>query len=89
MDLNSELMLDGNAVAGLLRDTFGAEMTLTPAECEQCGHVSELGELHAFTHAPAAVLRCPVCEHVMLRISQTPRGTYVDARGSRYLCLPR
>jgi predicted Zn-ribbon and HTH transcriptional regulator len=89
MDLNRELMLDGNAVAGLLRETFGAEMTLAPAQCEGCGHVSDVGELLAFTHAPAVVLRCPECEHVMLRVSRTPHGTYVDARGSRYLRLPR
>ena len=87
MDLNRELMVDGNAVAGLLRSVFGTEMTTSRAQCAHCGKVSEFGRLLAFTHAPAVVLRCPFCEHVVARISETPHGSYVDLRGSTYLRL--
>ena len=88
-DMNRELMLDANAVAGLLQDIFGVEMTATPAECAHCGNVAEMGTLLAFTQAPGAVLRCSVCENVMLRIVQTPEAIYLDARGAVYLRLPR
>jgi hypothetical protein len=87
IDLNRALMLDGNALAGLLQEMFGLEMTANPAECANCGNVSELGGLLAFTHAPGAVLRCPACEEVMLRIVQTPNGVYLDARGAAYMRL--
>src|SRR5262249_55434621 len=67
-DLNRALMLDGNAVAGLLREVFALEMTANPAKCAHCGAVGALGTLLAFTQAPGVVLGCPGCEQVMLRI---------------------
>ena len=88
-DMNRELMLDGNAVAGMLHDIFALEMTASPTECAHCGNVSEVGGLLAFTQAPGAVLRCPTCEQVMLRIVETPDAIYFDARGAVYLRLER
>ncbi len=85
MDRNRELMVDGNAVAGLLRSVFGVEMTTSQARCANCGEISQFGGLLAYTHAPAVVLRCPFCEHVVARVSNTPHGAYVDLRGSTYL----
>jgi len=87
IDLNQALMLDGNAAAGLMQEIFGLEMTSNPAECANCGNVSEMGGLLAFTQAPGTVLRCPACQEVMLRIVQTPNGTYLDARGAAYVRL--
>ncbi len=84
-DLNRDLMLDGNAAAGLLYEVFGVEMTTTIGECGHCGHAGEVGSLLAFTRAPGVVLRCPACREVMLRVVQTPLGTYVDARGTAYV----
>jgi hypothetical protein len=85
MDLNRELMVDGNAVAGMLMSVFGAEVTTAPAQCAHCGEVSELGALLAFIHAPAVVLRCPFCENVVARVSRTPHGRYVDLRGAVFV----
>ena len=31
------LMLDGNALAGLLHELFDVEMTIAPVECVACG----------------------------------------------------
>ena len=87
--LNHELMLDGNAVAGMLQDIFGLEMTASPTECAHCGNVGDVGTLLAFTQGPGAVLRCPACENVMLRIVETPDAIYLDARGAVYLRLQR
>jgi hypothetical protein len=88
-DMAHALMLDGNAVAGVLQDIFGVEMTANPAACAHCGNVSELGGLMAYTQAPGAVLRCPACEAVVLTIVQTPDAIYLDARGAAYLKLRR
>jgi hypothetical protein len=88
-DLDHEMMLDGNAAAGLLREIFVSEMTATPTECAHCGHEGEIASLSCFNQAPGFVLRCPACEQVMIRIVQTPDAVYLDARGAVYLRLER
>ena len=88
-DINRALMVDGNGVAGLLTEIFSAEMTAAPTECAACGKRAEMGELHAFTHAPGVVLRCPACEAAMVRVVRTEEYTYVDARGAVYLRIAR
>ncbi len=88
IDMNEELMLDGNAVAGLLEEIFSVEMTVAHTCCANCGREGEMGSLHAFLHGPGVVLRCPACEQVVLRIARTPKMTYVDARGAVYWCIP-
>jgi hypothetical protein len=88
-DLSRTMLLDGNAVAGLLREVFALEMTANPAKCAHCGAVGALGTLLAFTKAPGVVLRCPACEQVMLRIVETPEAIYLEARGAAYLRFER
>ncbi len=88
-DMNHELMLDANAAAGLLQEIFGTDMTAAPTECANCGQEGGVGTLLAFTQAPGIVLRCPSCENVMLRITQTPDAYYIDARGAVYLRVVR
>jgi Family of unknown function (DUF6510) len=87
--MDRELVLDGNAAAGILHEIFGAEMTAAPTECAHCGNENEMGGLVAFTQGPGIVLRCPACSQVVLRITQTPEATYLDARGAVYLRLTR
>lgn len=81
------LVLDANAVAGLLEEVFGRDLTAELAECAQCGHIGEAGTLLAFI-GPGTVLRCSVCHEVVLRIVRTADATYVDARGAASLRLP-
>ncbi|MFL5731606.1 MAG: DUF6510 family protein [Chloroflexia bacterium] len=88
-DMNRELMLDGNAVGGLLYEIFSVEVTASPSKCANCGNVGELGTLLAFTQAPGSVLRCPICNEVVIRIVETPDAIYIDARGAAYLRLSR
>ena len=88
-DLNRALMMDGNAVAGLLREVFALEMTASPTKCAHCGMVGALGALLAFTQAPGVVLRCPGCEQVIMRIVETAEAIYLDVRGAAYLRLER
>jgi Zn finger protein HypA/HybF involved in hydrogenase expression len=88
-DIIRELMLDGNAVGGMFHDLFGVEMTATPTECANCGNEAQMGELLAFTQSPGAVLRCPACENVVLRIVETREAMYLDARGALYIRLEK
>ncbi len=88
-DMNRELMLDGNALGGMFHEIFAAEMTAAPSECANCGNVSAMGALLAFTQAPGMVLRCPTCESVMIRIVETPTAFYLDARGAVYVRMEK
>ena len=86
--IDEQLMLDANAVAGLLSENFGADMTTALGTCDHCGSRDAVGTLYAYTRGPGTVLRCHACRGVMVRIAQTPHGTFVDVRGTRMLHLP-
>jgi len=88
IDMNTQLMVDGNAVAGLLQELFATEMTIAPTCCAGCGREGEMGSLHVYQHGAGIVLRCPTCQQAVLRIVRTPRAMYVDARGAAYLSIP-
>ncbi len=89
MDFNRSLMVDGNAVAGMLQEVFSMEMTANPMQCSHCGYQGAVGTLLAFICTPGVVLRCPGCESVILRVVTTPRAIYLDARGAAYRRLAR
>ena len=81
--------LDANAVAGMLEELFGADMTATDSKCAGCGREGEVGTLLAYTNAPGVVLRCPACSTVMLRMVETPRGRLIEAKGLAYVRVTR
>lgn len=85
----AEQVLDGNALAGTLAAAFGSDVTAVPGRCAHCGAVNVIGELRAYVRAPGAVLRCPACDGVVLRVVETVEATYVDARGAAYLRFER
>jgi hypothetical protein len=80
-----QLMLDGNAAAGLLQEIFGDEMTAHSARCAHCGRRSMIGALLAFGREMGTVLRCPHCLQVMLRAVERPDGILLDMQGMAYL----
>ena len=84
-DMNTALMVDGNAVAGQLEQIFGRDMTMTVARCAGCARDAEMGALMAFMRGPGTVLRCPACQNAIARIVKTPTAIYLDARGAAYL----
>src|SRR5215207_3495630 len=88
-DPMAEHVPDGNAVAGMLMAAFGTRMRVIPVQCAHCGTMSMVAELRAYLRAPGAVLRCPVCAGVVLRILETHDVLLVDARGASYLRFDR
>ena len=85
MDHPYEARLDGNAVGGLLREIFTMEMTTAETTCAGCGAVNEVGGVTVYLRAPGAVLRCPGCGQVLMRIVQGRGHYWVDLRGTRSL----
>jgi hypothetical protein len=84
-DMNTALMVDGNAVAGPLEQIFGRDMTMAVARCAGCDREAELGALMAFIRGPGIVLRCPACQQAIARIVETPSAIYLEARGAAFL----
>ncbi|HEV3460512.1 MAG TPA: DUF6510 family protein [Candidatus Dormibacteraeota bacterium] len=84
-DMNTALMVDGNAVAGQLQQIFGRDMTMTVARCAGCARDAAMGALMAFIRGPGIVLRCPACQNAIARIVETPTAIYLEARGALYL----
>jgi hypothetical protein len=60
--------LDGNAIAGVLFEHFGEDMTMTRGKCGHCHTISRIGELRVYMRAPGAVARCPICGKVVMVI---------------------
>jgi Family of unknown function (DUF6510) len=82
---DTDLRLDGNAVAGLLSELFVYEMTSAWSTCASCGAVGEVGVLHAYVHGPGTVIRCPRCNAVLMRIVHGSGRYWIDVRGVRSL----
>jgi hypothetical protein len=59
--------LDGNALAGLLVEALGDELTSSPRGCQSCGAVNPVGA-HRLYEGAGRVLRCPTCGDVALRV---------------------
>ena len=78
------LMLDGNAIAGLLQEVFAVEMTTAIGTCGRCGAAGPLGAAHVHRGA-GIVLRCPHCDNVLAKIVKNESRAWIDARGIRTL----
>ena len=81
-----ELTLDGNAVAGLLLEVFGAEMTTARGVCAGCGADDQIGAVRLY-RAAGYVLRCPQCEAVLAKLVTDGSRAWLDLRGLRSLEL--
>jgi hypothetical protein len=80
------LMLDGNAVGGLLQEIFAVEMTTARGTCNGCGAVDAVGAVHVFRGA-GIVLRCPHCHDPLVKIVKDGTRMWIDMRGLRTLEL--
>jgi hypothetical protein len=87
MDTPNDLMLDGNAAAGLLSEVFGPEATGAVVRCGSCGVEEPVGTLLMYAPGMGLVFHCPRCEHVMIRIAHLPEEVVLDMRGAVFLRL--
>lgn len=78
------LMLDGNAVAGLLQEVFAVEMTTAIGTCGDCGATEPVGAIHVFRGA-GIVLRCPHCDNSLVKIVRDDTRLWIGFPGVRTL----
>jgi hypothetical protein len=79
-----ERHLDGNAAAGQLSTIFGVDVTAAEGQCAHCGAIDRFASAHLYL-GPGLVARCPVCEHVLLRLVAAGEQMLLDLRGLKYL----
>ncbi|HMK91653.1 MAG TPA: DUF6510 family protein [Thermoleophilia bacterium] len=86
---DSELRLDGNALAGELSRVFAVDMTAADGRCGHCGRVAPLGAQHLYRYprAPGAVLRCSACESVLFVLVELPDGVRMTIGSLSWLRL--
>ena len=82
--MNSQA-LDGNAEGGLLSELFALDVTAAEITCGGCGAVAPVGAVRVYGVAMGAVFRCAHCDTVVLRLTHTPAGLYLDMRGAQRL----
>jgi len=80
--------LDGNAIAGLLVEAFGDEMTSAVGTCATCGSRRRLAEYAVYLGGPGAVVRCRQCQSVVLVLVECTGRICVDAMGLSTLHAP-
>jgi hypothetical protein len=73
---------DGNALSGPLSGVFAFDISTSMLTCAGCGRVDRLAAVHVYPGGPGVVARCPDCDNVLLRFAETPRGRWLDLRGS-------
>jgi Zn finger protein HypA/HybF involved in hydrogenase expression len=79
-----ELMLDGNAIAGLLQEVFAVEMTTALGTCGQCGAADAVGASHVYRGA-GVVMRCPHCDNALVTIAKDDTRVWIGFAGVRTL----
>lgn len=80
--------VDGNAVAGAFADILGFDVTTAMLTCGGCGSVAAFAETHVYERAPGIVARCPSCDHILVRLVQTPADVWLDLHGAQSWRIP-
>jgi hypothetical protein len=86
----TQLRLDGNAAAGILREVFTRELSAARGACAGCGTVAAMGAQHLYMYplSPGAVLRCSSCDNALLVLVHTPGRYRLGLRGLAWLEIP-
>jgi DNA-directed RNA polymerase subunit RPC12/RpoP len=82
---DSDLVLDGNAAAGLLQEIFALEITTAQIQCGTCDSVGAVGSLRLYATPMGDVLRCPNCDARLMTAVRTPHGRWLEMTGARRL----
>lgn len=69
--------VDGNAVGGLLDEVFGRDLTDAVGCCGHCGAIRVLATLRVYRAGSGDVIRCPVCDTVLVVMTPHPSGLRV------------
>jgi DNA-directed RNA polymerase subunit RPC12/RpoP len=82
---NTSMIVDGNCLAGMMGDLFGADVTALVAVCSGCGTEARVAEAVVELDSHAAIVRCRSCTRTLftLLLQDSPRfvvGTLGEIR---------
>jgi hypothetical protein len=80
--------VDGNALAGPLSDIFTVDMTTASGTCASCRDSSPLALAMVYPKPNTFIVRCHVCDSILLTIIQSSRETRIDLAGLASLTMP-
>ena len=84
--MTEDVMLDGNVLAGRLRDVFAFEATTSMATCGECGNRGPVAGWSVFLSGPGIVARCAVCHRAQFRLVEDDQGRmWIELSGVRSL----
>jgi hypothetical protein len=80
---NETLALDGNAAAGMLGELFAFDVTTAIVTCDGCGTAEAAAVARVYGGTMGAIFRCVHCDAVVIRLTHTPKGYFLDMQGAR------
>ncbi|MEO8906658.1 MAG: DUF6510 family protein [Microbacteriaceae bacterium] len=81
--------LDGNALAGPLTEIFSFDATTALARCDSCGDVAALACAMVYGGPMGLVVRCSICDDVLLVLVRRPDRDSVTMGGTSWLHIER
>ena len=79
--------VDGNALAGPLAEIFSVDMTTASGTCASCADSSPLAMAMVYLKPKTFIVRCHVCDAVLLTIIQSSSETRITLSGIASLTL--
>jgi len=73
--------LDGNALAGVLLDTLGVDLSAARGRCGGCHALDLIASTVVTMTAMGAVARCRSCDHVLITVVRAGDRSWVGLAG--------
>lgn len=83
------VIVDGNAVAGMLADVLRPDATLVQLTCGHCGQRSILAETRVELDEVGAIVRCRSCTRTLFTAMRVEGGSVTLRIGGLQLEFPR
>ena len=86
----TQLRLDGNAAAGMLREVFAYDVSAARGACASCGAIGQIGSQHLYMYplSPGAVLRCRSCQGILMVFVHAGGRYRFGMQGLKWLEIP-
>ena len=77
--------MDGNTAAGVFSEHFQCDITSARGQCASCGNEAVVATARLYPDDHGMLLRCAVCESILVRVVETDHSTCLDLRGLSFL----
>jgi len=75
------MQVDGNALAGILEDGLGLDLTGSRGRCAGCSGIAVLATAVVVVTPMGTVARCAACEHVLITVVTGGGRTWIGLPG--------